>query len=266
MFFTIVSSLAMALQGMDPNSIVSRSTAIRVTATNIAAALTLPTVSTSATTVSVDSEYPGTAVPRMLAARKRVGDVFSNGGFDGDWGDVRRKLLWCGGLRDLPDAAPGQGYTGHAFNDFNHVDLTCMAEIAADNENDGAVAGIAVGNRLGTGIRTASLPELGAGGSWSTCAIGCAAQPAPRDVAHVQFRARIAFKLVWVPADDDAAARLDRGGTVFVLVDDAGTELARGRATGKRLPALEERRANYELVKGSKYARAVDSVVARTTS
>lgn len=216
--------------------------------------------------VSVDSEYPGTAVARMLAARKRVGDVFSNGGFDGDWKDVRRKLLWCGGLQDLPDAAPGQGYTGHSFNDFNHVDLTCMVEIAADNENDGSVERIVVGNRLGAGIRTASLPELGAGGSWSTCAIGCAAQPDPRDVAHVQFRARIAFKLVWVPADDDAVARLGRDGGVFLLVDDAGKELARGRANGDRLPALEERRANYALVKGSKYARAVDAVVARTTS
>jgi hypothetical protein len=48
----------------------------------------------------------------------------------------------------------------------------------------------------GPGIRTASLPELGPGGSWTTCMIGCAQNP-PRDVAHIQFRSRIAFKLVW---------------------------------------------------------------------
>ena len=58
--------------------------------------------------------------------------------------------------------------------------------------------GIAFGNQLGPGIRVASLPELGPGGSWSTCLMGCSA-PQPRDVAHVQFRSRIAFKLVWAP-------------------------------------------------------------------
>lgn len=34
------------------------------------------------------------------------------------------------------------------------------------------------------------------GGSWSTCLIGCNQNP-PQDVAHVQFKSRIAFKLVW---------------------------------------------------------------------
>ena len=70
------------------------------------------------------------------------------------------------------------------------VDLTCMRDTVSDNENDGSVKMIAIGNQLGPGIRTASLPELGNGGSWSTCAIGCNQDP-PRDVAHVQFRARI---------------------------------------------------------------------------
>ena len=58
------------------------------------------------------------------------------------------------------------------------------------------VVGIAAGNQLGPGIALASLPELGPGGSWSTCLMGCASEP-PRDVAHLQFKARIAFKLVW---------------------------------------------------------------------
>ena len=32
-----------------------------------------------------------------------------------------------------------QGYTGHSFNDYNHVDLTTMRDSASDNENDGKV-------------------------------------------------------------------------------------------------------------------------------
>ena len=101
-------------------------------------------------------------------------------------------------------------------------------------------------NQLGPGISVASLPELGPGGSWSTCLMGCnqvlkkrregviklfrtfllflafipfpfsayytVAQEPPQDVAHLQFKARIAFKLVWCPP------KFDR----FVLVDDDG--------------------------------------------
>jgi hypothetical protein len=40
--------------------------------------------------------------------------------------------------------------------------------------------------------------------------MGCNRDP-PQDVAHVQFRSRIAFKLVWVPNDNF---------DTFVLVDD----------------------------------------------
>ena len=85
-----------------------------------------------------------------------------------------------------------------------------LGEVAHDT-NDGSVKGIAVGNLLGPGIEIASLPELGPGGSWSTCTNGCHLEP-PQDVAHVQFRSRIAFKLVWAPPAFEA----------FVLVDDAG--------------------------------------------
>ena len=42
--------------------------------------------------------------------------------------------------------------------------------------------------------------------------MGCNKVP-PGDVAHIQFRSRIAFKLVWVPNE-----RYD----TFVLVDDDG--------------------------------------------
>lgn len=36
------------------------------------------------------------------------------------------------------------------------------------------------------------------GGSWSTCMIGANKSP-PQDVAHLQFKSRVAFKLVWSP-------------------------------------------------------------------
>eukprot|EP00981_Chlorochromonas_danica_P000823 scaffold192_cov320-Ochromonas_danica.AAC.34 len=158
----------------------------------------------------VDAEYPGTAVSRMLAVRARIRGLSAEE-LSGDWADVRRRLLWAGGLRDLPTALPGRGYTGHSFNDYNHCDLVAMVENATFNENDGRVPGIAFSNQLGPGIRLASLSEVGSGGSWTTCMLGCNRLP-PRDVAHIQFRARIAFKLVWVPPDFRS----------FVLVDDNG--------------------------------------------
>lgn len=197
---------------------------------------------------SADQEYPGTAVQRMLAVRGRVGTLTEED-LNGPWENVRRRILWAGGLRDLPNAVPGQGYTGHAFNDYNHVDLTTMNDGVSDNENDGAVKGIAIGNRLGPGIRIASIPDLGPGGSWSTCAMGCHHDP-PRDVAHIQFRSRIAFKLVWVPPNFQT----------FVLVDDDGNLLAKGTPSDSEgpLPALRERQLNYSLVKGSKYAKEAD--------
>lgn len=209
----------------------------------------------------VDPVYPGTAVARMRNARARVVQLEEDGSLRGghSWEHVRRRLLWAGGLRDLPDAVPGQGYTGHSFNDYNHVDLTCIRDNDADNEHDGtSVPGIARGNRLGPGIRIASLPDLGPGGSWTTCALGCRENP-PRDVAHVQFLARIAFKLVWIPTP-----KWDE----FVLVDDAGVLLAHGRDLQPPLTPLRERQTNYRLVEGSKYAREADRLanLARTAT
>jgi len=205
--------------------------------------------------MTIDPEYPGTAVERMLAVRDRVKKLAETDVFNGRWEDVRKKILWCGGLKDLPDALPGQGYTGHSFNDFNHVDLTAMRDVESDNQNDGRVAGIAYGNPLGNGIRLASLPELGLGGSWSTCAMGCNKDP-PVDVAHVQFRSRIAFKLVWVPNEQY---------DTFVLVDDDGDLLAKGTPSNgpEGLPSLRERQQNFLIVKGSKYAREA-AALART--
>jgi len=197
-----------------------------------------------------DSEYPGTAVQRLKAVHERVKIIANDGSLNGKWEDVRRRILWAGGLKDLPNASPCQGYTGHSFNDWNHVDLTTMNDEISDNENDGSVKGIAVGNKLGPGIRIASLTELGPGGSWSTCALGCNKDP-PSDVAHVQFRSRIAFKLVWVPN-----ANYD----TFVLVDDDGKLLAKGNPT-EPLPDRREREMNYQIMKGSKYATVADRLV-----
>jgi hypothetical protein len=208
----------------------------------------------STSTMTYDKDYPGTAVARMMAVRARVAELTEED-LNGPWDDVRRKLLWAGGLRDLSGAIPGQGYTGHAFNDYNHVDLTCMAEKVSDNKNDGSVQEIAVGNLLGPGVRVASLPELGPGGSWSTCANGSNKDP-PQDVAHVQFRSRIAFKLVWVPN-----ANFD----TFVLVDDDGKELARGAPLGN-LPNIRQRQLNYAIVQGGKYAKAAEAIKANAAT
>ena len=180
--------------------------------------------------------------PQPLRASPRRASSLSAAELCGDWTDVRRRLLWAAGLRDITDAPPGQGYTGHAFNDDNHCDATCMLGDVSHNLNDGSVARIAVGNLLGPGIERASLPELGQGGTWSTCTNGCHLEP-PRDVAHVQFRSRIAWKLVWCPPSF---------GT-FVLVDDEGNLLNHGTPTGA-LPALRYRQGNFKLVAGSKYA------------
>jgi len=196
----------------------------------------------------VDEAYPGTATVRLRSVHERV-EQLSQQDLSGPWDEVRRKLLWAGGLRDLPNARPGAGYTGHSFNDYNHCDLTTMRDDEADNENEGRVEGMAWSNQLGPGIKLASLPELGAGGSWSTCMIGCNTDP-PQDVAHVQFRSRIAFKLVWIPSTF----------TRFVLVDDAGNLLATGQPKGS-LPPLEERRTNFRDVQGSKYATAAAELI-----
>ena len=88
----------------------------------------------------------------------------------------------------------------------------------------------------------ASLPELGPGGSWSTCMMGCHTDP-PRDVAHVQFKSRIAFKLVWCPPEFKS----------FVLVDDDGALLAAGTPTGN-LPSAYYRQNNFEMTRGGKYS------------
>ncbi|CAE8622080.1 unnamed protein product [Polarella glacialis] len=201
-------------------------------------------------TMEVDPAYPGTSVERLRNIQARVRSLVP-ADLSKDWEEVRRKLLWAGGLKDLPQNVPGQGYTGHSFNDDNHCDLTPMLGEVAHNLNNGEVSGIAQGNRLGPGIDLATLPELGVGGSWSTCTNGCHLEP-PQDVAHVQFRSRIAFKLVWCPPEFSS----------FVLVDDSGAYLNHGSPSGA-LPDMRMRRSNFQLVKGSKYALEAEGFKSR---
>ena len=181
----------------------------------------------------------------MLASRDRVKSLTPTD-LSSDWGSsTRLKLLWCAGLKDLRSASPGQGYTGHSFNDWNHVDATCMLpSFQSETNSNGAVAEISTSNNLHAGILIASDETLGEGGSWSTCQVGCNQDP-PSDVAHVQFRAMIAFKLVWCPPSFRE----------FVLVDDDGQILNRGQGMGEGLPSLRQRARNYDAVKGSKYAK-----------
>ena len=191
------------------------------------------------------SGFPGTAVRRRATALDMVANL-SQPTLDGEWADVRRSLLSSCGLRDSV-AAVGRGRTTHCFADFNHVDCCTMQADKQANENAGRVAGMHQQNQLGPGIQASSLDEHGGGGSWCTCHIGAGSSP-PRDVCHVQFEAQIAFKLVWCPGRDDAYDR-------YTIVSDDGELLAQGRPGGD-LPPKSERRQNFKVVEGSKYAQA----------
>jgi hypothetical protein len=58
----------------------------------------------------IDPMYPGTAVERLQTVHLRVAELANMVPpvLNGPWETVRQKLLWAGGLRDLPDAIPGQ--------------------------------------------------------------------------------------------------------------------------------------------------------------
>lgn len=197
--------------------------------------------------IQIDNEYPGTAIQRLNSVHQRLKSL-STEEFNDDWNIVRQLLLWAGGLKILPDAKPGEGNTDHSFNDYNHCDLTTMLGDVISNENLGQVDYIDYNNQLGPGIIKASIKELGPGGSWTTCMIGCNKNP-PQDVAHIQFRSRIAFKLVWIPPYFNT----------FVLIDDNGNFLAKGQPKGF-LPPLIERENNYKLVANSKYSIEADKL------
>jgi len=127
----IAAARLTVLSAFTPTNNLSRTTMASVSTDGVASSRADYSVLNNA----VDEQYPGTAVARMHSARARARAAI----LEGDWEDVRRKVLEAGGLRDLPTARPGAGYTGHSFNDFNHCDLTTMAGAVASNENQGQV-------------------------------------------------------------------------------------------------------------------------------
>jgi hypothetical protein len=65
-------------------------------------------MSSSATQAMIDPQYPGTAMERLQNVHARVRElVETNALVDQPWETIRKKILWAGGLRDLPNAAPG---------------------------------------------------------------------------------------------------------------------------------------------------------------
>ncbi|XP_063727482.1 uncharacterized protein LOC134855032 [Symsagittifera roscoffensis] len=198
-----------------------------------------------------DTKYPGTACHRMLEVHRRLKSLPSSSLMNRHWKEIRSTLLWCGGL--LEDRS-----TSHAFNDDNHCDLTTMLEDVQSNSNEnGLVKKISRKNFLGDHIKKASVPDLGEGGSWSTCTNGCDSVP-PNDVAHAQFNSRIAFKLVWCPPCYET----------FVLVDDEGKLLKVGQpiipdenSTSSLVSAIPDnlyRKSNFALTKGGIYATVAE--------
>jgi hypothetical protein len=65
--------------------------------------------SLSSSSSMIDPEYPGTAVERLQNVHHRIQELVSNNSLiDQEWESIRKQLLWAGGLRDLPNARPGQ--------------------------------------------------------------------------------------------------------------------------------------------------------------
>lgn len=196
--------------------------------------------------VITDTRYPSTAVARLAAILSRLHSTDNDALVNKDWEEIRKKLLWIGGLDYTTE-------TSHAFNDDNHCDLTpMMASIKNESNAKGEIAEISSRNFLGNHITRNSLPvytneRISNSGSWSTCTNGANQNP-PYDVAHIQFQSRIAFKLVWCPPQYEK----------FVLVDDEGKLLKIGepQLTSKTLPQMSSRKRNFQIVKGGIYENA----------
>ena len=240
--FLVVTCLCRGAQEAEASVLITRRSS-KPTTRRSSKPTSAPALSNRSSSDPIDPLYPGTAVKRMHSIRSAV-RAMNASQLNVDWSVVRVNILKAGGLRDLTAASPGDGYTGHCFNDFNHVDLAAMRDSEFFASNKGRVRGIEYTNPLGPGVKIASIPAPGPGGSWCTCMIGCASTP-PQDVCHIQFKSRVSFKLVWAPP----------AYKTFVLVDDAGLLLNQGTPTGK-LPGLGMRQDNFQVVQGSKYATA----------
>lgn len=101
----------------------------------------------------------GTALARLRAVHERVRSL-TRTDLSGRWQDVRRKLLWAGGLRDLENVTPGQGTTiNYEVHIYDHVRMhvalpfSCIPEI----ENTPYAQGILA--TLSTTITTVTLQQ-----------------------------------------------------------------------------------------------------------
>lgn len=200
--------------------------------------------------------YPGTATERNVKVTEAAAALGVNSKqLSGDWESVRKNVLAACGLSDNRSSRPGSGYTGHCFNDFNHVDCCTMTSNNHHNENKNQVKGIHHSNQLGPGITQASLAlglsEEEKGGSWCTCQLGAGRGKVPVDVCHTQFKSRIGFKMVWCPGANQKYETI-------VLVNDDGDLLASGQPSSVTVP-LRERRNSYYEVAGSKYANGCEA-------
>merc|ERR1719238_2277904 len=54
--------------------------------------------------VERDPQFPGTSMPRLKAITERVLSL-PQSELDGPWPEVRRRLLWAGGLKDVPSTS-----------------------------------------------------------------------------------------------------------------------------------------------------------------
>lgn len=187
-------------------------------------------------------QYPGTSTKRLKTIHKNINLLTINDLRD-TWDNIRPKLLKAGGLKDIDE-------TSHIFNDFNHCDLTPMKRNSFENQNKGKVMNIHPTNYLGDVIKKCSINNTKIfqdnDGSWGTCMIGCNQNP-PQDVSHIQFKSKIAFKLIWLPPNYNE----------FVLVDDDGNILKKGINFDTQNPDKTEREKNFETAysKKSKYTK-----------
>lgn len=144
---------------------------------------------------TLDNKYPGTADSRMQTIRDRVKNLKEEQ-LGSDWNDVRQLLLWAGGLKNTHRyKSVALGDTARFFNDFNHCDIIAVKEDFATLFSDDLEGRVDPTNS-GLIMSVASVKDLGPGLSWCTCMVGCNENP-PKDVAHLHYKARIAFKLVW---------------------------------------------------------------------
>jgi len=193
--------------------------------------------------------YPGTSEERRNIIINNIKNM-DNSEFENIkyWEELRKKLVKAGGLKD-------DNYdTMHIFSDFNHCDLTPIKKSYYCNENNGQVEGIHYSNSLCSVIKNNSLSLesknkkgkkiINNDGSWGTCMIGCDKNP-PQDVAHLQFKCKIAFKLIWLPGKNGLFEN-------FVLVGDDGKILKKGNNLDIVYPPFDQRKMNYEVVKNSK--------------